>query len=333
MIDTKRVIAESPDNFVIQNALVRCAEIIDRHNKIMCSVSGGADSDVMMDMIIRCGGKEKTTFVFFDTGLEYTATKEHLKYLEEKYGIDIVICKACKSIPASCRDYGVPFWGKFASNMIYRLQSHGFKWEDEQFETLMQKYPNCKTALSWWCGITKGNTTQYSITRAPFLKEYIIQNPPTFLISDKCCQYAKKQPAHHFAKEGEFDLVCIGVRQSEGGVRAGVFKNCFSETTNGDADQFRPIFWLRDSDKEAYCSHYGIKHSRCYSEYGLKRTGCFGCPFGKSFEHELDAIYKYEPRLYKAAETIFGESYDYTRGYLEFRSKMKKDQLCMEEKV
>ena len=41
MIDTEKMIAESPDNFVIQNALLRCAEVIDSHNKIMCSVSGG----------------------------------------------------------------------------------------------------------------------------------------------------------------------------------------------------------------------------------------------------------------------------------------------------
>ena len=41
MSDTENLIAESPDNFVIQNALLRCKEVIDSHNKIMCSVSGG----------------------------------------------------------------------------------------------------------------------------------------------------------------------------------------------------------------------------------------------------------------------------------------------------
>ncbi len=41
MVNVDKLIAEAPDNFVIQNALLRCAEVVDSHNKIMCSVSGG----------------------------------------------------------------------------------------------------------------------------------------------------------------------------------------------------------------------------------------------------------------------------------------------------
>ena len=100
-VDVDALIAEAPDNFVIQNALVKCVEVLEEHNKVMCSVSGGADSDVMLDMIVRCGAKSKTVFVFFDTGLEYAATKEHLKYLEGKYGIEIVRVKAYKPIPVT----------------------------------------------------------------------------------------------------------------------------------------------------------------------------------------------------------------------------------------
>lgn len=46
--------------------------------------AGGGDSDVMVDMLLRCGAGGKTDFVFFDTGLEYAATKEHLEALEKK---------------------------------------------------------------------------------------------------------------------------------------------------------------------------------------------------------------------------------------------------------
>ena len=82
MVDLDELIQNAPDNFVIQNALIKCAEVIDSHEKIMCSASGGDDSDVMLDMIIRCGGKEKTTFVFFDTGVEYQATLRHLDFFD-----------------------------------------------------------------------------------------------------------------------------------------------------------------------------------------------------------------------------------------------------------
>lgn len=318
------VIASAPDNFVILDALARCFEVVQGHQHIVCSCSGGSDSDVMVDMLLRCGAKDKTDFVFFNTGLEYVATFEHLKEMEQKYGISIHRVNAIKPIPICVKEYGVPFWSKFASEMIYRLQSHNFQWEDESFDILIERYPKCKTALKWWCNITTGNTTQYSIKRAPYLKEFMVLNPPTFKISGKCCIYAKKVASEKFTNDGTYDLKCIGVRQSEGGIRSAVFKTCFSDGKG--IDQFRPVFWLRDNDKKEYCEHYGVTHSQCYTQYGLVRTGCFGCPFGKRFEDELQSIAQYEPKLLRAANSIFGESYDYTRMYLEFREKMKREQ-------
>lgn len=320
MTELGKIINDAPDNFVIRDALARCYEITQLHNKIMCSVSGGADSDVMLDMLIRCGAKEKTAFVFFDTGLEYAATKEHLEYLERKYGISIICERPIKSIPKSCLEYGVPFWSKDVSAKLYSLQSHGFQWEDMPFDELIRKYPGCNWTLSWWCNERPGS--RYNISHIPYLKEFIIRNPPKFKISKKCCDNAKKNPSHRFEKAGNFDLVCIGVRRAEGGVRATAYKNCFSQV-DGDVDRFRPIFWLRDSDKSEYCEHYSITHSRCYTQYGMNRTGCFGCPFAKDFEKNLALIERYEPKLLRAANSIFGDSYDYTRRYLEFREEMK----------
>ncbi len=276
----------------------------------------------MVDMLVRCGAKDKTDFVFFDTGLEYGATKEHLDDLEKKYGVEIIRTRPSKSIPTSCKEYGSPFWGKFVSEMIYRLQNHNFKWEDEPFDVLYKRYPNCKVALEWWCNITKGNTTQYVIKRNPYLKEFMVENPPTFKISGKCCDYAKKKLSERFVKENKCDLICVGIRRAEGGIRAGSHKTCFSEWHG--TDYFMPIFWFSDQDKEEYCKHYGVLHSKCYSQYGLVRTGCFGCPFGKRFEEELRLIERFEPNLIRAANNIFGESYEYTRKYLEFRNKMKR---------
>ena len=59
--------------------------------------------------------------------------------------------------------------------------------------------------------------------------------------------------------------------------------------------------------------------------YGLSRTGCAGCPFGRDFEFELEVIKHYEPKLYKAVNYIFGDSYEYTRKYREFRKKMEEN--------
>ena len=53
------------------------------------SISGGADSDMMLDMIMALDPAKnypdsEIHYVWFDTGIEYTATKQHLKDLEEK---------------------------------------------------------------------------------------------------------------------------------------------------------------------------------------------------------------------------------------------------------
>ena len=90
-VNLAELIDTSPPNFAIQDALTKCYQHVTYHNEIVASISGGSDSDVLLDLIIRCGGKDKTTFVFFNTGLEYEATKKQIKFLEEKYGIEIKI--------------------------------------------------------------------------------------------------------------------------------------------------------------------------------------------------------------------------------------------------
>lgn len=312
-----------PRNQIIGDNLVRAWSKINsqKYEKIVCAISGGSDSDVMLDIVWRCDKDNKVTYVWFDTGLEYQATKNHLKYLEEKYNIKIHSYKAIKPIPSSCKAYGQPFISKQVSEFIQRLQAHNFKWEDEDFDTLMKKYPKCKSALEWWCNV-KGNGSSFNISRNKYLKEFMVANPPTFKISNKCCKYAKKDIMHKCISESNYDLNIYGVRKAESGARATAYKSCFDD--NNHIDNYRPLFWYKDSDKEDYEKAYGIVYSDCYSEYGLKRTGCAGCPFGRDFEYELEVIQKYEPKLFKAVNNIFGESYEYTRKYREFCKQMKE---------
>ena len=329
MVNKANNIIELLDNFPINQTigdnLIRAWSKINspKYKKIVCSISGGSDSDIMLDIVWRCDKDNKVDYVWFDTGLEYQATKEHLKYLENKYNIDIIPYKAIKPIPLSCKKYGQPFLSKQASEYIGRLQKHNFKWEDKPFEELYEEYPKCKAALLWWCNKRENNS--FNICRNKWLKEFLIENPPTFPISNVCCKYAKKDVSHKLINEFQYDLNIIGVRKAEGGVRATSYKTCFDE--NGDRyDNYRPLFWYKNSDKEHYKTAYCIEYSKCYTEYGLKRTGCAGCPFGRDFEEELKVIEKYEPKLFKAVNNIFADSYEYTRKYREFYKK-KNDEL------
>lgn len=312
-----------PKNQTIFDALMKCDMILSGHKKIMVSISGGSDSDVMLDMIERCKSPDnEIDYVFFDTGIEFQATKDHIKYLEEHYGITIHRTKPVKSIPKSCIDHGQPFMSKTISENISRLQRHNFQWEDEPYDELVKRYPKCQSALSWWCNHW-GEKSSFNIERRKWLKEFMVANPPQFLISQKCCQYAKKEIAKQWKKEHTCDLSCIGMRQAEGGQRAMRYKTCFTQGC-GTVDEFRPIFWLSDKDKEEYVKFYNIKHSDCYEVYGLKRTGCSGCPFALGWKEELAVVEKFEPKLAKAVNNIFKDSYAYLRAYEDFCKEMEK---------
>ena len=314
-----------PVNQIIGDNLVRAWSKINspKYKKIVCSISGGSDSDVMLDIVWRCDKDNKVEYVWFDTGLEYQATKDHLKYLENKYGIKIIPYKAIKPIPSTCKQYGQPFLSKQVSEMIRRLQSHNFMFEDKSFEELYKEYPRCKSALLWWCNLKPGKRNNISWNK--WLKEFMIENPPNFPISSFCCQKSKKDVSHKVISEMNCDLSIIGVRKAEGGARATAYKNCYSQK-DGETDEYRPIFWYTNEDKRCYEEHYGIVHSRCYTEYGMKRTGCCGCPCGRNIDFELEVLKEHEPNLYKAVCNVFHDSFEYTKRYKDFQKEMNRKQ-------
>lgn len=320
-VNLSKILRIAPNNLIIQDSLTKAHSVLGKFEKIMCSISGGGDSDIMIDIVTKF--RDDIDFVWFDTGVEHQATKEHLLYLEERYGIEIKREKAIKPIPVSCREYGQPFLSKHVSEMILRLQRHDFKWEDKPFEVLLEEYPNCKSALRWWCNL---KSPAFCVSNNKLLKEFMIENPPTFRISNKCCDFAKKDVAHGLIKRCGYDLNIVGIRKSEGGVRAIQYKNCFDNNVDG-CSNYRPLFWYSNMDKEDYDRHYDIRRSRCYTEYGLKRTGCVGCPYERNIEQELEALERNEPLLHKAACNIFRDSYEYTRKYREFvKSHDSKDE-------
>ncbi len=198
---------EAPTS-TIQESIPRTEKELLLYGKIACSISGGSDSDTMLDFICRIGFLEKVQFYFFDTGIEMEATKKHLSFLEQKYKIKINRIKPSKGVAYTVKKYGYPFLSKQVSEYIGRLQRHGFQWEDEPLDRLLQKYPKCKVALRWWCN-GWGENSKFNIDSTPYLKEFLMQNPPKFLISPICCKYSKKDPAENFAKKITLNLLLL----------------------------------------------------------------------------------------------------------------------------
>lgn len=324
MIDVFEIIGDRPITQTIANAMIITAAKIRNYNAPLLSISGGSDSDIMLDMCWRLDPDKKVTYKFVNTGIEYEATKRHIKFLEQKYQIEIEEMKATVPVPLGCKRYGEPFLAKHVSEMISRLQRHNFQWEDEPFETLYARYPQCKSALRWWCNQhtnPSGKASSMNISKHLLLKDFMIEHPPDFRISPMCCEGAKKRPFRAIEREQGYDLVCVGIRKFENGIRSQQYKNCF---TPGDShDNYRPIFWFTESDKQIYEKCFDVTHSDCYQVWGMTRTGCAGCPFGSGFEDELELISNNEPKLHNAVTKIFGHSYEYTRRYREYKNTRK----------
>lgn len=323
------VLARCRGNFTVFDAFTKADSVINdpKYKNIMCAVSGGADSDVMLDLIHKVDIDEKVNYVWCNTGLEYQATKNHLDYLEDKYKIKIARERAIKPIPLCCKEFGQPFLSKRVSDMLSRLQQHGFKFEDKSFDQLKEEYPDCELALKWWCNMCNDTSKdlkfhRFNIEYNKWLKEFLIAYPPTFKVSSKCCVYSKKKVVAKYSKLHNIDLSVNGVRRNEGGIRANIYSNCYSQYADKE-DQYRPLFWFSMEDRRWYEQTFGVHHSKCYTEYGLYRTGCIGCPFsGKNLTYELQVTKEHEPLIYKAVNTVFKDSYEYTKQYREFCSKM-----------
>ena len=188
MIESINIVMES-QNAIILDAFMKARSVLEQHNVACVSISGGSDSDVMLDLIERVRDRTgcEIIYVWFDTGFEYAATKRHLTFLEKKYGIQITRVKAEKSVPTCVRQYGQPFISKYVSRQINALQKYGFNWRDDRYEELIEKYSGCQAAVKWWTNKWSGRERPgwYDIGHVPKLKEFMMLKTPWFPISQK----------------------------------------------------------------------------------------------------------------------------------------------------
>lgn len=321
-----------------------------QHPNAICSYSGGSDSDIMIDMIERArallpGYLEPVKYVFFNTGLEMRATKDHVKATAEKYGVEIEECRPKIGIVQAVKMCGVPFLSKDTSEKLSRWREKQLplsivreydKAEDkkQKYQELKERYPKCVQVINWLCGCDKsgeeGTSGLFTARKYKYFLEFLEKNPPQFDISAKCCDCCKKQPAHEVQKG--YSMIITGERKAEGGIRAsGQTGGCFKELQNGQY-RFRPLYYVSDKDKEWYKQEYGIRYSDAYEVYGLTRTGCCGCPINYKAVDDLEKIRAYEPNVVKAAWNIFGKSYEYRRKYNEFKAQKMAEEKAKKAK-
>lgn len=331
---------DSPNKFMAIQSII--GKRLIEHPNAICSYSGGSDSDIMIHLIEQVRAMfnlPPVKYVFFNTGLEMKATKDHVKATARRYGIEIETVRPKVNIVLAARRYGIPFVSKIMSGGLEEWQKKGLPLSivDEYNEAadkrdkraeLKARYPGCESLINFLCccdryGEPRPNI-QLVINSSKFMLDFIRENPPGFRISAKCCDYCKKQIAHKVQKD--YEMIITGERRDEGGMRSVPRQGeansamCFTETSDGQF-RLRPLYYVSDRDKAWYRDYYGIRYSDAYEVYGLTRTGCCGCPISYKAVADLELIRPYEPNLVKAAWNIFGDSYRYRQQYNEYKAR------------
>lgn len=269
---------------------------------IYLSFSGGKDSTIVLSLIKDIG--LNIPAVFGNTGLELSAIKDFVKWVKNNYYSNVITIKPEKSYNEVIKD-GKPFRSKLKSSAI----------------KYYQKNPLGKTARSLY---DESHTTSHRIRLAN--KDFhILHKNFNIKINDNCCYDMKKKPFEIFVEFAGMKGSITGMRAAEGGQREFNYdrkikqaKNICTVIKKDGFIQKSPIIDWSDEMCEMYITKNNIPLSRAYTEYGMKRTGCYLCPFDTDLTKRLEILHTYEPNKYKAAIYFMKDIYIAQGVKLEF---------------
>lgn len=284
----------------IADALFRIKRDYERTGgQIYLSFSGGKDSTVVAELIKMTKLPTDIPFVFANTGIELTATLEHVK--EYDYG-NIVLVKPRKPAVKIWQEDGRPIKSKLKSEALGTYQRN----LDDPLGTSRARQMISGEAEK---DLKKtGKKTMYSLAKKDF---HLLHPDLEYKVANKCCHYMKKMPFKDFAKDNDMYGTFTGVRANEGGVRAAAYSSCVHIKKLRDKEYVTsmPIFDWTDDMMDEFIKLYDVKLSRAYTEYGMERTGCMACPFSKDIQFDLKTIHDHEPIKYKASMKMLKHVY------------------------
>ena len=257
-------------------ALLSYQKLTWRFNKIIpnewyLSYSGGKDSHLLYWFIKKNNLPIK--IVGINTRLEHDEIRDRINK-----NCDVIL-KPVLSMPEIKEKYGIPCFTKTQDQFIYSYQS------GSKAKTTYERFFATKPSF-------------FNVSNKA--REYVLNGGHK--ISNKCCWYNKKKPAHDFEKET--GLKCIlGVRQEESKGRKTAYKSCLS-TKN----KFTPLFDFTEEMLNAMYEYYNIEIPEIYKY--VDRTGCVGCPYEKCPEKTTKELELVSPNKARYIIEQFKESYE-----------------------
>ena len=260
----------------IQISKARIIEFANRYNnQVYVSFSGGKDSTVLLDLVrntLDSGNTPLIPAVFVDTGLEYPEIREFVKTVPNVEWLHPEVWDKHKrkyvrtSFKEVIKTYGYPIISKEQAAFI-----------QEYRDTKSQKVRDIRI-----------NGNKYGMGKIS--KRYIPLIDAPFLISDKCCDIMKKNPAKNYEKKTGRKPI-MGTMAEESMQRKSNWLMYGCNAFDGNRPNSRPLsFWTEQDVLEyivklnlPYATVYGKilqdDHGKYYTT-GCQRTGCVFCGFG-----------------------------------------------------
>jgi 3'-phosphoadenosine 5'-phosphosulfate sulfotransferase (PAPS reductase)/FAD synthetase len=269
---------------------------------VYVAFSGGKDSTVLLDIARKvCPG---ITAVFSDTGLEFPEIREFVKTFD-----NVEIVRPKKSFLQVINEYGYPVISKKVSRFVSDLRNPTEKNEATRnlrltgFNSEGKYQPSMKLSKKW-----------LKLVDAPFK------------VSNKCCDYLKKQPLQNYSKKTNQKPI-IAVMTCESEMREKQYLQHGCNIYKGKSAQSQPMAFWTEQDVLEYLSKNSVKYASVYGEIkidengkyyttGERRTGCVFCMYGCHLEKGLNRFQRLKsthPQLYDYCinKLKIGEVLDY----------------------
>ena len=308
-----------PLEMKIEDAMFRLKDLYDRTDgKSVISFSGGKDSTVIAELYLMA--KEKglvghMNLIFADTQIEYDAIYEFVEWYS-KNKQEVVYIKPRLPFPMIIKKYGKPAMSKIKSDFLNTYQNTLKKGEDPlKVKRTSELLIGFRTDKEYNIKVDENGKPEKTRQRLANKHMHFVHPENEIKISSMCCELLKKEPFEDYYKTHGIKGYVTGMRKSEGGVREEMYKTCTAHKTIGRGKNKvklihkMPLFDWTDKDVDDFIEKYNVKISKAYTEYGLNRTGCVGCPFARDICNNLKVLYNHEPNKYKAVQHWLGDIY------------------------
>lgn len=263
--------------------------------KCYLSFSGGKDSTVLLALVKQCqeiGTVGDIPAVFSNTGIELQVTVDFVKWVKDNWYPNVQIIRPLKSFDAVLKEYGKPIKSKMKSKDL--KQWHYGK----RSESLL---------LLLLLGTSLSSGRQSCKHMLADKDMHMVHDDFDIKASNQCCDWMKKKPFEHYARDTGMLGTLQGVRVAEGGARDSAAN---TRVRHGGklctwlkkgVIQKAPIIDWTNEDVEKFITKYNVPLSDAYTKYNFDRTGCMACPYSKYIARDLQYLYEHEPNRYKAA--------------------------------